>query len=86
MIIPVPHLPDKNRMIDPADVPAPPVALHHKDLSYREGEFVICRDSTDGQDWYVAEITKVLDRHIQVSYFHTPSPPLEKYPSQSLEK
>ena len=34
----------------------------------------------------MAEITKVLDRQIQVSYFHTPSPPLEDYPSQTLEK
>ena len=32
----------------------------------------------------MAQITKVLDRHIQVRFFYTPTPPLENLPSQGL--
>ena len=86
MIIPVRHLPDKDREFDPAEVPPPPTVAHSAGIPCREGELIICMDDSTHQDWYVAEITKVLDRHIQVNYFHTPSPPLENYSTQSLLK
>ena len=84
MIIPVPHLSDSR--FDPVETPVPPATLHRDNIPYREGEMAICRDETENQNWYVVEITKVLDLHIQVSFFHTPSPPLENYSSQTLEK
>ena len=86
MIIPVPHLPEKYRTVDPAEAPTPPTKLHNKDIPYREGEIAIWFDGSEAQEWYVIEITKVLDLHIQVTYFHTPSPPLEDYSNQTLEK
>jgi hypothetical protein len=84
MLIPVQHLPEADRLHDPAEPAAPPPSSHREDLPCREGEIVICRDDPACQDWYVAQITKVLDRHVQVNYFHTPTPPLEDYSNQGL--
>ena len=82
MIIPVLHLPEADRLHDPAEPAAPPPSSHREDLPCREGEIVICRDDPASQDWYIAQISKVLDRHVQVNYLHTPTPPLEDYSNQ----
>jgi len=51
-----------------------------------EGELVICKDDKDAEDWYVAEIYKVLPTKVQVKYFTTPLEPLEDHSTRSPEK
>ena len=86
MLIPVTHLPEDCSDVDPAALPVPKVSLQDASIPFREGELIICKGDTDAEGWYVAEISKVLDLHIQVRYFHTPSPPLEEYATQSVDK
>jgi hypothetical protein len=86
MLVPVTHVPDDCSQVDPAAVPIPKSSPHRDDLPFREGEIIICKGDTEAEGWYVAEISKVLDTKIQVRYFHTPSPPLEDYDKQPVEK
>ena len=86
MLVPVSHLPEDKAEVDPVEPPVPVSSLQDGDLPFREGEFIICKGDTEAEGWYVAEISKVLDLTIQVRYFHTPSPPLEDYSSQSTER
>ena len=86
MLVPVNHLPEDCSRVDPAVQQIPGSSLHDESLPFREGEIIICKGDEDTEGWYVAEISKVLDLSIQVRYFHTPSPPLEDYSSQSEEK
>ncbi len=81
-MIPVQHLSEADRLQDPAEPAASLPSSHRDDILCRKGEIIIYKDDPAGQDWYVAQITKVLDRHIQVSYCHTPTPPLEDYLSK----
>jgi len=86
MLVPVDHLPEDCASVDPAAQPVPKSSKHKDDLPFREGEIIICKGDTEAEGWYVAEISKVLDLSIQVRYFHTPSPPLEEYPTQSKQE
>jgi len=86
MLVSVDHLPDDCAVVDPAAPPILETTLHKNDLPFREGEIIICKGDTEAEGWYVAEISKVLDLSIQVRYFHTPSPPLEDYLTQSPQE
>jgi hypothetical protein len=45
----------------------------------QEGEFIIVKDDPNAHDWYCAEIRKVLADRIEVNYYTTITPPLERY-------
>ena len=45
----------------------------------QEGEFIIVKDDPNARDWYCAEIRKVLADRIEVNYYTTITPPLERY-------
>jgi hypothetical protein len=45
----------------------------------RENEFVILKDGVEANDWYCAQIVKVLPTHVIVHYYTTESGPLLNY-------
>ncbi len=44
-----------------------------------EGEVVILKDGSEAEDWYCAEIFKVLPTHVVVHYYTTITPSLVNY-------
>jgi hypothetical protein len=49
----------------------------------QEGEFVIIKDDPQARDWYCAEIRKILADRIEINYYTSTTPPLEKYMESS---
>ncbi len=45
----------------------------------QEEEFIIVKGDSNAHDWYCAEIRKVLADRIEVNYYTTITPPLERY-------
>ncbi len=45
----------------------------------KEGEIVILKDGSEAEDWYCAQLVKVLPTHVLVHYYTTASTPLEDY-------
>ena len=86
MLVPMNHLPEEGTAVDSAALPTLKTTVHKENLPFREGEIILCKGDTEAEGWYVAEISKVLDLSIQVRYFHTPSPPLEEYTTQSPQE
>jgi hypothetical protein len=54
------------------------LCLHQRGI-LQEGEFIIFKDNPNAHDWYCAEIRKVLADRIEVNYYTTVTPPLERY-------
>ena len=88
MIVPEKEMPKTEDIIDPSDIPEAKPCLYKagKDDTLREGEIIACRDSPDSQDWYLAEVWKVLPEKIEVKYFSTATPPLEGHASKTVEQ
>jgi hypothetical protein len=51
-----------------------------------EGEVVIVKDGLGADDWYCAQIIKVLPTHVIVHYYTTITPPLENYTMGSVKE
>ena len=45
----------------------------------REGEVVILKDGSKADDWYCAQIIRVLPTHVIVHYYTTITPSMENY-------
>ena len=87
MIVPAKEMPRTEDIRDPADAPPPKPRRHNPsrhDDPLREGEYVICKDSPNSTDWYVAEVWKILPERIDVKYLSTCTPALEDYATRSI--
>ena len=51
-----------------------------------EGEVVILKDGSEAEDWYCAEIFKVLPTHVIVHYYTTITPSLENYSTARVKE
>jgi hypothetical protein len=51
----------------------------------QEGEFVIIKDDPSANDWYCAEIRKILADRIEVNYYTTITPAIINYKGASLK-
>jgi hypothetical protein len=51
----------------------------------QEGEFVIIKDDPSANDWYCAEIRKILADRIEVNYYTTITPAIMNYKGASLK-
>ena len=52
----------------------------------QEGEFIIIKDDLKANDWYCAEIRKVLADRIEVNYYTTITPAIAAYKNASLNE
>ena len=52
----------------------------------QEGEFIILKDGPEAKDWYCAEIKSILIDQIEVNYYTTATPPLDKYHGATIKK
>ncbi len=51
----------------------------------QEGEFVIIKDDSGANDWYCAEIRKILADRIEVNHYTTITPAITDYKDASLK-
>jgi hypothetical protein len=52
----------------------------------REGEVVILKDGSEADDWYCAQIIRVLPTHVIVHYYTTITPSMENYTMVSVKE
>jgi hypothetical protein len=52
----------------------------------QEGEFVIMKDDPSANDWYCAEIRKILADRIEVNYYTTITPALLAYQEATVNQ
>ena len=88
MIVPAADMPNLEDITDPSDAPTPDPTLSDPDkfLPLKEGEIVITKDHPSSEDWYVAEIWKVLPDSVQVKYLSTRTPPVDDYANKSTDQ
>jgi hypothetical protein len=60
-------------------------SLHVKGKIPKEGELVVIKDSST-QGWFLSEVLRILPNLVEVRYFTTSTPPLEKYERCSVQK
>ncbi len=72
----------KKEWIDPSLIPLNSrleSTSHQKEIALRVGEMVIMLDYPESKDWYVAEISQVLNDRFTVNGFITLGAPLNEY-------
>ena len=82
MLVPYAHMPTAFEIAN-TEVKRKPRA-HHASIPFREGEFILTKDSPTEGDWYCAEINRVLVDRIDVNYYTTVTEPLEDYATASI--
>ena len=82
MLVPYTHMP-ASFTIDEDAVKRKP-RLHHLSMQFREGEFIITKDDPAANDWYCAEVSRVLTDRLELNYYTTVTQPLDDYPTTSI--
>jgi hypothetical protein len=68
------------------------IRIPHKHRSFYatplwwEGEVVILKDGSEADDWYCAQIIRVLPTHVIVHYYTTITPSMENYTMVSVKE
>ena len=73
----------RNRMIIETQAHSTTLRITHP---LQEGEFIIGKDDPNANDWYCAEIRKILVDRIEVNYYTTITPALASYKDATLRE